>query len=95
MIDTAYVFAFEPARDTNEHISMANGHAYQWGFHDACVRNGIQPPRVPDGWPFAWLEYVRRNPSRMAIDAAFQQWCREGTLPGVPTSAHDDEKEPR
>jgi hypothetical protein len=64
-------------------ISLANAHAYQWGYADGSRRAGGVPPRVPDGWPDAWLDYTHRNSSRMAIQDAFIYWLAHATLPGL------------
>jgi hypothetical protein len=69
---------------TEEIITLANGHAYQWGYADATRAAEQAHVRVPAGWPWAWLEYTRRNPSRMAIQEAFTHWVTHSTLPGLP-----------
>lgn len=76
-------FEFEAAKGEAESITFANGYAYEWAYLDTCRENGVDPKRVPDGWAFAWLEYTRRNPSRMAIREAFRTWRDTGTLPGL------------
>lgn len=84
-------YAFASPTTEQETISLANGHAYQWGYVDATRAAGHgpacaaahDPVRVPDGWPWAWLEYTRRNPSRMSIQEAFAHWVNNATLPGL------------
>ncbi|HVK20014.1 MAG TPA: hypothetical protein VM677_01505 [Actinokineospora sp.] len=84
-------FRYTSPTTTEEIISLANGHAYEWGYVDAArvaeqdpERVAEQGPvRVPDGWPWAWLEYTRRNPSRMSIQDAFTHWVTHSTLPGL------------
>lgn len=72
-----------PTSALEETIAHANANAYLWGFSDACRKHGVTPTTVPDGWAFAWLEYTRRNTSRMAIQDAFTHWTDHGTLPGL------------
>jgi len=77
-------FASPAAGSVDEAITFANATAYLWGYQDGCRRGGVNPERVPDGWPFAWLEYVRRHPgSRMEIREAFRLWCDTEMLPGL------------
>jgi hypothetical protein len=67
-----------------ENVAFANASAYEWSYYDTCREQGVTPLTVPDGWAFAWTEYVRRNASsRMAIREAFRQWRDYGTLPGL------------
>lgn len=82
-----HVFGYQPPRDMAETVSLANANGYEWGYLDTCRQHSVQATRVPDGWAFAWLEYVRRNGSRMAIREGFRHWQRYGTLPGL-TPAH-------
>lgn len=72
-------FRYRLPCNLDENTSFANAHAYEWAYRDYA------PNRVPvpEGWPFAWLEYVRRNPSRMAIHDAFKVWQDTGILPGL------------
>lgn len=75
--------AFTSLQNERDLIALANAHAYQWGYADGSRSAGGVPPRVPDGWPLAWLDYTRRNPSRMAIQDAFVLWLAHATLPGL------------
>lgn len=66
-----------------EIIAFSNANAYEWSYYDTCRENGVTPITVPPRWAIAWLEYTRRNPSRMAIREGFRQWRDHGTLPGL------------
>jgi len=77
-------FASPAAGSVDEAITFANANAYEWSYLDTCRENGVNPKRIPDGWPFAWLEHNRRRPkSRMEIRDAFRMWRDTGTLPGL------------
>lgn len=65
-------FRYRLPCNLDETASFADAHAYA---------QNREP--VPDGWTFAWLEYVRRNPSPMAIQEAFKVWQHTGALPGL------------
>ena len=69
--------------NSNETISLANAFAYEWGYRDATQEAHKPVMTVPAGWPYAWLEHVRRNPSRMSIQSAFKEWVATRTLPGL------------
>jgi hypothetical protein len=72
-------FRYEPPTTFEDTVSFANANAYGWGYRDFAT----DPAPVRDGWPNAWMEYVRRNPSRMSIQDGFPVWQDTGTLPGL------------
>lgn len=74
------VFRYRFPANLDETVSFANAHAYEWAYRDYAPAPRVP---VPDGWAFAWLEYTRRNPSRMSIQEAFKTWQSTGTLPGL------------
>lgn len=76
-------FTYASPTSWKEIVSFANANAYEWAYLDTMREAGCQPKTIPDGWPFAWLEYVRRNPNRMAIREAFRYWRDHATLPGL------------
>ncbi|NIJ10522.1 hypothetical protein FHU38_000866 [Saccharomonospora amisosensis] len=76
-------FTYAMPETEQETISFANACAYEWSYLDTMRLVGRTPERVPDGWAFAWLEYARRNASRMAIREAFRYWQQHSTLPGL------------
>lgn len=77
-------FMYAAPRGEQEVITFANANGYEWSYLDTCRENGVDPKRVPGGWPWAWLEYTRRNrSSRMAIREAFRMWRDTGMLPGL------------
>ncbi|GLZ37870.1 hypothetical protein [Actinokineospora sp. NBRC 105648] len=80
---TTRLYAVASPTTNQEIISFANAVAYQWGYVDATRAAGGRSAPVPDGWAWAWLEYTRRNASRMAIQDAFSLWVDSATLPGL------------
>lgn len=90
-------FKYAAPRGEDEMLRYANANAYEWAYLDTCRENSeklrgmgqvfpadqILAKPVPDGWAPAWLEYNRRNPSRMAIREAFRMWRDTGMLPGL------------
>lgn len=77
-----FPFNFEGPKTTHEDITFANGNAYVWGYTDAAAKFG-SPVTIPNGFAFAWLEYVRTHASRMSVQGAFKVWCETGTLPDL------------
>lgn len=44
----------------------------------------VRAKPVPDGWPYAYLEHIRRHQAdRMTVQDAFRTWRDTGTLPGL------------
>jgi hypothetical protein len=80
------VYKFAMPRNWLEVTSFANANGYEWGYLDGCRKAQVQPDPIPDGFCYAWLEYVRRHltTSRMAIREGFTEWCSTETLPGLP-----------
>lgn len=74
-------FTYTAPKSHNETITFANANGYEWAYLDTLRQIGREPQRVPDGWAFAWLEYTRRNPNRMAIREGFQHWLNYASLP--------------
>jgi hypothetical protein len=80
MIDS---FKYEGPRTEIECNMFGVASGYEWAFQDyASASEGLHK-RVPAGWAYAWLEYNRRNESRMSIQMAFPMWRADGTLPGL------------
>lgn len=76
-------FQYPGPRNECEAISFANAHGYEWAYLDTMRRAGRNPRHVPDGWPFAWLQYCRSRRRSMAIREAFDYWQENATLPGL------------
>lgn len=72
-------FTYASPDTHDETVSFSNANGYAWAYRDYAPNAAP----VRDGWPFAWMEYVRRNASRMSIQDAFPVWQATGTLPGL------------